>query len=317
MNFKKKCAAYLLALFISLETSVLYSSIKNNIIVRVGNEIVTSYELENKIKTLLFLNKDELSQNNINKVKKISLKTLIDIKLKKEELNKYNFKMNDNMVDNHLTKIASSFNINKKELEKLFISNDINFKQYKEDLQIEFSWQQLIFQLYAKKISLEESQILGDLNLIISKNDELEEFKLSEIEVNFVDSNQKKTLIDEIKNYIKNFNFEEAARKYSLTTTALEGGNLGWINSAGMSEKLLNKVKKMKIDETSEPIISTNKILFLKLIDRRIVKNPEKLDIEKLKNSIIQNKKNEILNLYANSHLSKKRNITSIKFLNE
>ena len=67
MNFKKKCAAYLLALFISLETSVLYSSIKNNIIVRVGNEIVTSYELENKIKTLLFLNKDELSQNNINK----------------------------------------------------------------------------------------------------------------------------------------------------------------------------------------------------------------------------------------------------------
>ena len=156
MNFKKKCAAYLLALFISLETSVLYSSIKNNIIVRVGNDCI-SYELENKIKTLLFLNKDELSQNNINKVKKISLKTLIDIKLKKEELNKYNFKMNDNMVDNHLTKIASSFNINKKELEKLFISNDINFKQYKEDLQIEFSWQQLIFQLYAKKISLEES----------------------------------------------------------------------------------------------------------------------------------------------------------------
>ena len=93
-----------------------------------------------------------------------------------------------------------------------------------------------------KKFPWKRVQILGDLNLIISKNDELEEFKLSEIEVNFVDSNQK-TLIDEIKNYIKNFNFEEAARKYSLTTTALEGGNLGWINSAGMSEKLLNKVK--------------------------------------------------------------------------
>tara|TARA_B100000941_G_scaffold118619_2_gene83267 strand:- start:9581 stop:10534 length:954 start_codon:yes stop_codon:yes gene_type:complete len=317
MNFKRKCTTYLLALFISLQTSVLYSSIKNNIIVRVGNEIVTSYELENKIKTLLFLNKEELSQNNINRVKKISLKTLIDIKLKKEELNKYNFKMNNNMVDNHLSKIALSFNINKKELEKLFFSNGINFKQYKEDLQIEFSWQQLIFQLYAKKISLEESQILEDLNLIINKNNDLEEFKLSEIEVAFEESNQKKKIINEIKDYIKNFNFEEAAVKYSLTTTALEGGNLGWINSAGMSEELLNIVKKMKIDEISKPIILTNKILFLKLIDRRIVKNPEKLDIEELKNSIIQNKKNEMLNLYANSHLSKKRNITSIKFLNE
>jgi len=57
---------------------------------------------------------------------------------------------------------------------------DLDGTIIKEDLQIEFSWQQLIFQLYAKKISLEESQILGDLNLIINKNDELEEFKLSE-----------------------------------------------------------------------------------------------------------------------------------------
>ena len=161
------------------------------------------------------------------------------------------------------------------------------------------------------------SQILEDLNLIINENKDLEEYKLSEIEVTFEENKQKKILISEVKNYINSFNFEEAAIKYSLTTTAPDGGNLGWINSAGMSEKLLNIVKEMEKDEISEPIISTNTILFLKLIDKRIVKNPEKLDIDELKNSIIQNKKNEMLNLYANSHLSKKRNITSIKFLNE
>ena len=317
MNFKKRSSAFLLSLFFLSQTSELQSLIKNKIIVRVGNEIVTSYELENKIKTTLFLNKEELSQNNINKVKKVSLKTLIDIKLKKEELNKYNFKMNDSLVDNHLSKIALAFNTSKNNLEKIFVSNGINFKQYKDDLKIEFSWQQLIFQLYAKKISLEESQILEDLNLIINENKDLEEYKLSEIEVTFEENNQKKILISEVKNYLNSFNFEEAAIKYSLTTTAPDGGNLGWINSAGMSEKLLNIVKEMEKDEISEPIISTNTILFLKLIDKRIVKNPEKLDIDELKNSIIQNKKNEMLNLYANSHLSKKRNITSIKFLNE
>ena len=36
-----------------------------------------------------------------------------------------------------------------------------------------------------------------------------------------------------------------------------------------------------------------------------------------LKIQLFKTKKNEMLNLYANSHLSKKRNITSIKFLNE
>ena len=83
MNFKKRSSAFLLSLFFLSQTSELQSLIKNKIIVRVGNEIVTSYELENKIKTTLFLNKEELSQNNINKVKKVSLKTLIEIKLKK------------------------------------------------------------------------------------------------------------------------------------------------------------------------------------------------------------------------------------------
>ena len=43
-----------------------YSSIKNNIIVKVGDEIVTSVELENKIKITLLLSSEERNQQNIN-----------------------------------------------------------------------------------------------------------------------------------------------------------------------------------------------------------------------------------------------------------
>ena len=46
-----------------------YASIKSNIIAKVGNEIITSFELENKIKTTLLLSNRELSQSNIDQVK--------------------------------------------------------------------------------------------------------------------------------------------------------------------------------------------------------------------------------------------------------
>ena len=46
-----------------------YVSIKSNIIAKVGNEIITSFELENKIKTTLLLSNRELSQSNIDQVK--------------------------------------------------------------------------------------------------------------------------------------------------------------------------------------------------------------------------------------------------------
>ena len=49
--------------------SFVKAAIQNSIIVKVGDEIVTSYELESKIKTTLLINGVEFNQTNINRVK--------------------------------------------------------------------------------------------------------------------------------------------------------------------------------------------------------------------------------------------------------
>ena len=41
-----------------------FSSIKNNIIAKVGDEIITSFDLENKIKITLILANQEINQEN-------------------------------------------------------------------------------------------------------------------------------------------------------------------------------------------------------------------------------------------------------------
>jgi len=91
------------------------------IIAKVGSEIVTSFELENKIKTTLFLAGENLSQKNVNSIKNVSMTSLINLKLKREELKKYNFK-NDHFerTENHLKIVSSKLNINTNELENLF-----------------------------------------------------------------------------------------------------------------------------------------------------------------------------------------------------
>ena len=67
----------------------------------------------------------------------------------------------------HLEKLSNSLQI-EKSLENLFSSNGIDYNQYLEDIEIELSWQRLIYALYKKEIKLEESQILDDLNKLIS-----------------------------------------------------------------------------------------------------------------------------------------------------
>ena len=69
----------------------------------------------------------------------------------------------------------------------------------------------------------------------------------------------------------------------------------------------------MQPGQVSEPIIKLNKIVFLRLLDRRKIDPQKKLNLENLKESLINEKKRELLNLYSNNHLSKKRNTTLIE----
>jgi hypothetical protein len=97
----------LISSFINLlNISASFSSIKNNIIAKVGNEIITLIELENKINTTLILTNQQINQENINKIKTLSLKRLIDLKIKKSEIKKYNLNINESAIQSHMQRIS-------------------------------------------------------------------------------------------------------------------------------------------------------------------------------------------------------------------
>tara|TARA_E500000178_G_C16984893_1_gene737682 strand:+ start:815 stop:1759 length:945 start_codon:yes stop_codon:yes gene_type:complete len=283
------------------------------IIAKVGSEIVTSFELENKIKTTLFLAGENLSQKNVNSIKNVSMTSLINLKLKREELKKYNFK-NDHFerTKNHLKIVSSKLNINTDELENLFEKNKIDYNEYLNEIKTEFSWQNLIFRIYSKKINIDEKQILNELNSVVKEQKNIEEFNLSEIEVNFVNLEEKNKIIDDIRNHIEKYGFAKSANKFSISNTSLDGGKLGWTNSNSLSKSVYESIIKIDVGEYTL-ITSGNNILFLKLNSKRYKENLNNLETEKLKNSIINKQKTDLLNLYSNTHLSLKKNNTLIE----
>ena len=58
-------------------------AINNKIILKVEDEIITNYDLKNKIISTLILSNQQINQENINKLKKQSIELLIQYKLKK------------------------------------------------------------------------------------------------------------------------------------------------------------------------------------------------------------------------------------------
>ena len=288
----KKKILYLkliLILLIAQETHS-YAVIQNKILVTVGGGIVSSFEHKNKIKINLFLGNQKMSQENINNTKNQAMLSLIDYKIKQEEVRKYKVAPNQEGMNTHINKISKRYNTNAQGLKKIFESNNLNFELFMNEIETEFAWQQLIYNIYKDKISINEKEIIEEQDMIIKNQKNFEEYNLAEIEILLENKSDNKKKIKEIGEQINLIGFENTAVKYSSSSTALEGGNLGWLSSRSLSDEILKIVKEMSEGDVSIPIIRTNTAMYIKLLGKRSLEK-ENINLEKLKQQIVNNKK--------------------------
>ena len=304
---KKLTIIKILILSFFFNLNYLYANLQNKIIADVENEIISSYELKNKIRTTIIFNKDIINQESINKTKNQALKALINLKLKKSELKKYGYDSESINSNNYIERIASKYNTNLDGFKKIFSDNNLDYKLYTDEVKTELTWQQFILALYGEKTIIDEEEVKDELNKIIKSQENVIEYNLSEIELEASNEVEMKNLLKEVKNQIASDSFENTAIKYSISVTAMDGGSLGWINSKALSERILSYVSKLKIGEISEPIQQPNSIILIKLKDKKKIVLDEK-NLEITKKNVITQKRNELLNLFSNSHLSKIKN---------
>ena len=286
------------------------NAITNKILLKVENEIITNYEVKNKILTSLVLAGNEISQENINKLKKQALESLIENKLKIIELEKFKIKKDSNQINLYLNSISGNDIL---ALENKFKINNLDYNLFLEEIEIQTKWQNFIYLFYKGKIEIDENSINNDIEKIVKDKKNFQEYKISEIEIKIDGNSNIDQIVLDLKNKIKNEGFETSALKYSISSSSNNKGNLGWISSKSLSKEIFEILKKLNTGQISRPIKRQNSILFLKLDDVRTSK-VENIDINELKKNIIDRKKNELFNLYSKSHLSKLRNSVLIEY---
>ena len=299
----------LLFFFLSLFFSNILAN-ENKIIVKIDNQIITSYELKNKILTNIILLNEELNQNNINKNKKLALDSLINSRIKRKEFEKYNIDINKTNILSQLLAVSAN-NINA--LKKKFEVNNLSYEMFEEDIKIEVTWKQFIFQMYNNKVKINEKEIEKQIDKIKKNRLDIEEFRISEILISFNDETDKKNKISFINKKINENGFDDTALRYSESSSAYEKGDLGWLNAASLSDQISKIISSLNVGDISPPIENMNDVLFLKLIDKRSSK-AQNINYDTLRENLINKKKNELFNLYSGSYLSKLRNNSLIEY---
>ena len=280
------------------------------ILVKIESEIITNFDVQNKIISSLILAKKQINQENINNFKKASLENLIQNRLKKIELKKYNIKKDDEQINLYLNSISSN---NVEKMKNIFKDYDLDFKEFTDQIDVEFKWRKFIYQIYKKKINIKPEDVDREISDKLKKQKNIVEYNLSEIEILSNNSGSNLETIALIQDEIKVAGFESAVSKFSISSTSSKSGELGWINSNSLSKEFLKILNKTQKGQVSDPIMKQDKIIFLKLNDKK-TSNYTNIDFDKLKNDLLVKKQNELFELYSNSHLSKLRNTNLIQY---
>ena len=177
-----------------------------------------------------------------------------------------------------------------------------------DQIKTELYWNSLIFEMYKHNLNINQAEIEDQLKLV-QKKEQIEEYLISEIILNAVTKTKLESKIKEVKNKIKTEGFEKVAMNLSISETALQGGDLGWVSENAISEEFKSKITNTPVGNVSEPILLPEGILFFKVRDKRKLKKFASL--EDAKNQLVNAEKTKILRMHALSHYEKlKRSIT-------
>ena len=275
-------------IFFSLTISSL-SKINFEIVMKINNEIITTFDIEQEMNYLLALNPQ------LDKIKEKELKLIAK---------KYNdLKIENFQFENYINNFARNLDFSNQDEFINYLKNfNVEIDYLKKKILVENEWKGLIYAKYINSVKINKIELNKKLN-DISKNKSLLEYNLSEIVFKKENNITLSELIDEIMESIQNVGFENTANIYSITDSSKVGGKIGWVQRNNLSDEINNNLITLDKNSYSKPIQIGSNYLILKINDTRNV--PLKINKDKELEKMITIETGKQLDKFSNIFFNK------------
>jgi len=139
------------------------------IIKLVNDQVITNYDLEQRLKLFSVLNNADINKENIDQLGKQMLVLMVDEKLQNEQIEFYGISINESEINDYINR---AFLNEEKDINKLIASlksNNININILKESIKITLGWNKLANRLYYRSSKINplelENAMKQDLSL--------------------------------------------------------------------------------------------------------------------------------------------------------
>ena len=251
---------------------------------KIDNEIITSYDIEQEINYLKALN-PKLKQINKDELLIVAKRSITKEFIKRKEIEKYKkLNLENTQIDNVLSNLIKNLNLqNENELENYLNTFNFSIEELKRKIEIENEWKNLIYSKYIKTVKINEKELVERIEK--SSNEKfLLEYNLSEIVFANTTNVSLDQLFENMEESIRKNGFENTANLYSISESSKVGGKIGWVKKNNLSNIINESLKDLNVDEYSYPLKINNNYFIFKINDvRRIeIEMDKKKELDKM-----------------------------------
>ena len=263
--------------------------------VKINHQIITNLDIEIEKKYLLFLN-PKLIELERSKVEDLARNSLITEIIKKIELEKFfDFTKNNHLVNKIEKQLIKRRNIsNVEDFKKILKSKDLNYFIVKEKLLIETLWNKLIYDKYKDNVVINKEELRENIIIEFNNNKKKFAYNLSEIVLSKDVGEAFDERLLKIDKSIEKVGFENTANIYSISSSSKNGGLIGWVNEIQISKKINEKIRKLEVNQITEPIEIQNGYILIKVNNKKQIQQDINID----------NELDKLINKEMNSQLS-------------
>ncbi|MGN6210810.1 foldase protein PrsA [Asticcacaulis sp.] len=230
------------------------------ILVSVNNDMITSYDLKQRMLLLIVTSGVQVTQENYAAFQQQALNSLIDERLEQQEMDHWKVKVTDAEVDDEIARMAAQSNLKPDQLLSELKRVGVEPATLRAQIAAETGWNQLVGGRYHSSANVGTAQVDSLMDKVIADGQK-PQYLVAEI---FIDNTTAgspanalqgaKQLRDQIA--AKVAPFQAVARQFSNAPSAANGGDAGWLVSGNIEPSVETVLASLKPGEMSEPIVT-------------------------------------------------------------
>ncbi|WP_374524476.1 peptidylprolyl isomerase [Sphingopyxis sp.] len=240
----------------------------------VNGEIITATDIEQRMALIRIANSNvDLPADELQRLRQQVFSNLIDEKLQIQEAKAAKIEIDENLIDQQFARLAARFKQAPEDFAKYLESKGSSAAAVKQQIRGEFAWDRLL----SRNIQSTTNVSTEEVDIIVKQMQDskgLDEFHLGEIYLSATPENSA-AVAENARKIIQALqaggSFAAYARQFSEASTAVVGGDLGWVRGGQLPASMADAAQQMAPGQLVGPIEVPGGVSIMLMIDRRQV----------------------------------------------